>query len=298
MMLIFYYCFSQGTAKPASDDMAISSSMHGSQLQLQSNGIRKKPDSEPVKPIWGASHAANARRSRSSSSTDLRKTETPTNKHCHEVPSYLRRKPKPLLPQEESVYNWRFMDSNNLPPNLVEQQKQENPDKFAKFQNAKDLHVHRVEYLPCDGICAEETVVGGQNGDSGRSSSSSRTSRGMNTDETRIYQTDGMRPAQSLDRFEESVDAYEASAHPPSMFSKGRLIQPQTMNQSQQSMESHQSRFQRIEHGQGDGPITESFSNMKLNGGGKPSKTISTSTLSQNGPGGDQLPHSLGVVPK
>jgi len=90
-------------------------------------------------------------------------------------------------PLDESVYKWRFNDS---PPLIVENggggdgfgvdmRSQANCQKYPMQQ------VHRVEYLPCDGICAEESHGDDNNLDSARSNSS-RTSRGCNTEETRL----------------------------------------------------------------------------------------------------------------
>ncbi len=274
------------------------------------NGSRKKQETE-IKPIWGASQAANARCSRSKSSSDLRKSEGSNSRH--DVPTFLRKKPKPLLPHEESVYNWKFVDRNSFPSNFVEQQRHEHPGKFAKFQNAKDLHVHRVEYLPCDGICADETVVvNGQNGDSGRSSSSSRTSRGINTEETRIFPMENLRQAQSsqsFERLEDDIDSYYDKSNPsPSVthVPKTRHLetQTQTMYEAQTQDPTDNQFRRRVERGQGDADrgireVQRSFSDLKINGAGNPnSKKLSNLTLSQAAPGGDIGRHNVGVVPK
>ena len=104
-----------------------------------------------------------------------------------------KRKPKGLQIEDESVYNWRFTENSTGPPDPGRARKSQSDSKIQGF--------HRVEYLPCDGICAEEVLPESPDG-SGRSSS--RTSRGMNTEETRIiedFQHLDLKPrSQSMDQ--------------------------------------------------------------------------------------------------
>jgi hypothetical protein len=97
-------------------------------------------------------------------------------------------------PPDESIYKWKFNDDpplvykNGDNNNLLSSQNQQSLTSLAPSQPSPQCH--RVEYLPCDGICAEETYVNivnhTGNPESARSTSS-RTSRGCNTEETRIF---------------------------------------------------------------------------------------------------------------
>lgn len=93
-------------------------------------------------------------------------------------------------PPNESIYKWKFNEESE-PHQIVRNGNGPDSNSNHNFYQAPPQPVpgsHRVEYIPCDGICAEETIVDNLNNhpDSARSSSS-RTSRGCNTEETRIF---------------------------------------------------------------------------------------------------------------
>jgi hypothetical protein len=96
-------------------------------------------------------------------------------------------------PPDESIYKWRFNDDQSSRMAKNGDHTHHTPESVRYPQQ----HCHRVEYLPCDGICAEETHVDETNLDSARSTSS-RTSRGCNTEETRIIADSGANSVKSF----------------------------------------------------------------------------------------------------
>ncbi|CAG7835024.1 unnamed protein product [Allacma fusca] len=165
-----------------------------------------------------------------------------------------RRKPPGLQVEDESVYNWRFSD-NSTPTNF-----------FNSAQNPKIKTFHRVEYLPCDGICADETVE--DHGCNGSGRSSSRTSRGMNTEETRIIQD--MQEMQLSSPRSQSVENL-ADVNKGTMTYgnwKGSQKNPEPVVMKNISARNNNTNFR------------------------------STNVTSNNVGTGTELPHSLGTVPK
>ena len=165
-----------------------------------------------------------------------------------------KRKPKGLQIEDESVYNWRF--SENPSDNAT------GPGRARKSQSDSKIQAfHRVEYLPCDGICAEE-VLPPESPDGASGRSSSRTSRGINTEETRIiedFQQLGLKPrSQSMDQ-----------------------LNHQEVNQTGSHCQVTQTEL--ISHSQNN-----------KNGESKQPATIESRNAGQKA----ELPHSLGTVPR
>jgi len=231
-----------------------------------------------------------------------------------------RRKNQPLRPEEESVYNWRFSDSPSQPQ----------PEFVPGKHHEKQQKCHRVEYLPCDGICADEAVVDDKSNDSARSTTSSRTSRGCNTEETRIIQDQGLAPgfyrqrSQSLEHDQdiEANDNYQLNDDGD--YDKGNFTQSREHN-AKETYSSNVNRSNRFSAKPAPAPnprqqFVRSNSMMapKLNKNGpingkhipdKPetpnyrtngSSIASILKNSSNSPNqaGGELPHSLGTVPK
>lgn len=216
-------------------------------------------------------------------------------------------------PSDESMYKWKLSDNGH-------------GQVLRGCESTQSLqHCHRIEYLPCDGICADEVVSSestNPNPDSARSTSS-RTSRGCNTDETRIFPE---RLYQS-----QSYHSLPPASSTPNPISGGLVVhqhengvvngngyghEEETKGKNGQNQKNQSIQTQKIQPlmsqvfygsnpnynlgGGGDNGIIDQMRNMNINqnqnGGIKCAKAHSNCTEVKVG-GGD-FPHALGKVPK
>lgn len=207
---------------------------------------------------------------------------------------------------QESVYNWRFKDDiNEFAPSA----------RFSKDINNSSIpakYCHRVEYLPCDGICAEENfMVDDGAPESARSASSCRTSRGCNTEETRILDD----PVKSFELDRQSVDnsrdvaqscSFQEPVSKPNLGPKSRSVHtiPSQVNYGRKNVDSQW--FKGNGANEGSNTLDIMSGGREKPGMGKLKTSASATSLKSGkqaqingiGLGGGDYPHNLGSVPK
>ncbi|CAL8121838.1 unnamed protein product [Orchesella dallaii] len=214
----------------------------------------------------------------------------------------------------ESVYNWRFKDDVIQPVSVVNQSSGANFSNGFHNPSLPTKYCHRVEYLPCDGICAEENfIVDDTQPESARSASSCRTSRGCNTEETRIledplksFSQTTIRP---VDKNLESAPASNLEGGVQMPKSRSVLTVPSRQVENGRGKETFEW-FQTKTVGNDTNDIGRRLNSMKVSStqqpeNGRVKTSVSCSSLKSfktpqmNGDGGaGDFPHSLGTVPK
>lgn len=205
------------------------------------------------------------------------------------------------VPPSESVYNWRFADNQSIraPSQNNTRDGGENTSYYDELHQ-EPLQYHRVEYLPCDGICADEPVLDPRESDSGRSTSS-RTSRGCNTEETRMISDNALFSSRVLTGDGDKVHFDE--------------LDSKTLPSNDCSFENRQGR--NLSYGditvgttrENNNNVVSSMESLKINGSQHNNLAVQVGNrethnyknmgqhFKSTGIGGD-LPHNLGSVPK
>lgn len=276
-------------------------------------------------------YALSVNRRLSKSSTDLRtnnnvhrqipplgpSTSAPSNHLNNLIHNSQRRRTtseESFNPRHESVYNWRFRDD------VVNEGSSGLGASYSNGLNNSSMpakYCHRVEYLPCDGICAEENfVVEDTQPDSGRSGSSCRTSRGCNTEETRILQ-DPVKSFELGKQFEkergdattsmENLTTIQRTRMPKSRSVFTLPSQENVDARKSQSGDYFQSSNARVRNDLDSqfnmmkvsttAPQKMDCSRIKTSLSNSSPKSVKPPYMNGNGGAGD-LPHTLGTVPK
>jgi hypothetical protein len=222
---------------------------------------------------------------------------------------------------DESIYKWKFNDTDDQQQHVMR-------SGHFPMSNSSQIsqpvsNCHRVEYLPCDGICAEETILDSthNNPDSARSNSSARTSRGCNTEETRIFPETKLHQ-QLQTPYElrglllgknEPYRAEEANVPPQQFqttnggFYNGNGVPMTRSNRQQENTNTNRMKernfypFHGEDRGGGGGDVIDQMKSMSIRNERhrNDNKSGRAAGLKSGGSGGGgDVPHALGTVPK